>query len=193
MMPRRDFLKQAGVAAAAQTALRAAAANAIVVDPRPLFDISPWLYMQFMEPLGVTDSSVEAVVGLRPRRLAKGFRRYGQGSRSRCDALRRTVQPPLQVARRRGAGRPNVPRCGTTSGAAKETNRVGTHEFVDFCRRVGAEPFYCVNFLSDGEKRFLTTAGGQSDRRRQGGRRLGFLRQRSRQQGTQAERRGGAA
>jgi alpha-L-arabinofuranosidase len=36
----------------------------------------------------------------------------------------------------------------------KETNRVGTHEFVDFCRQVGAEPLYCVNFLSDGEKRY---------------------------------------
>ena len=42
----------------------------------------------------------------------------------------------------------------------KETNRVGTHEFVDFCRRVGAEPFYCVNFLSDGEKRYLSTPEG---------------------------------
>ena len=42
----------------------------------------------------------------------------------------------------------------------KETNRVGTHEFVDFCRRVGAEPFYCVNFLSDGEKRYRTTKEG---------------------------------
>ena len=42
----------------------------------------------------------------------------------------------------------------------KETNRVGTHEFVDFCRRVGAEPFYCVNFMSDGEKRFRTTPEG---------------------------------
>ena len=28
----------------------------------------------------------------------------------------------------------------------KETNRVGTREFVDFCRRVGAEPLYWVNF-----------------------------------------------
>ena len=36
----------------------------------------------------------------------------------------------------------------------KETNRVGTHEFVDFCRRVGAEPFYCVNFLSDGRSEY---------------------------------------
>ena len=48
MMPRRDLLKQAGVAAAAQTMLRAAPANTIVVDPHPVFDISPWLYMQFM-------------------------------------------------------------------------------------------------------------------------------------------------
>ena len=36
------------------------AANAVVVDPEPLFEISPYLYMQFMEPLGVTDGSVEA-------------------------------------------------------------------------------------------------------------------------------------
>jgi alpha-L-arabinofuranosidase len=42
----------------------------------------------------------------------------------------------------------------------KETNRVGTREFVDLCRRVGAEPLYCVNFLSDGEKRYATTREG---------------------------------
>ena len=35
-------------------------AGAIVVDPTPLFEISPHLYMQFMEPLGSTDGSVEA-------------------------------------------------------------------------------------------------------------------------------------
>jgi alpha-L-arabinofuranosidase len=38
----------------------------------------------------------------------------------------------------------------------KEIHGVGTHEFVNFCRRVGAEPFYCVNFLSDGEARCRT-------------------------------------
>ena len=42
----------------------------------------------------------------------------------------------------------------------KETNRVGTREFVDFCRRVGAEPLYCVNFLSDGDPRFRHTREG---------------------------------
>src|SRR5690242_8102033 len=60
MLPRRDFLCRAGTAAVAQSVLRAADPTAITVDPKPLFEISPWLYMQFMEPLGTTDSSVEA-------------------------------------------------------------------------------------------------------------------------------------
>jgi alpha-L-arabinofuranosidase len=159
MMPRRDFLKQAGVAAAAQTALRAAAANAIVVDPRPLFDISPWLYMQFMEPLGVTDASVEASWDYdrdewrkdfvdTVKDLAPGSMRFG-GLFSRHYKWREGVGP---VAKR--------PAMRNYFWGGKETNRVGTHEFVDFCRRVGAEPFYCVNFQSDGEKRFLTTPEG---------------------------------
>ena len=32
----------------------------IAVDPAPAFELSPYLYMQFMEPLGATDGSVEA-------------------------------------------------------------------------------------------------------------------------------------
>src|SRR4051812_22496804 len=60
MLPRRDFLRRAGIAAASQVVVRAADVGAIAVDPKPLFEISPWLYMQFMEPLGATDSSVEA-------------------------------------------------------------------------------------------------------------------------------------
>src|SRR5512146_605280 len=57
-MERRAFLRTPA-ALAAQSALAADLA-VIAVDPKPLFDISPWLYMQFMEPLGTTDSSVEA-------------------------------------------------------------------------------------------------------------------------------------
>src|ERR1041385_7530766 len=74
-MKRRRFLSAlstvtAGLAASSQLRIRAqadaqiansvAAGEAIVIDPKPLFDISPHLYMQFMEPLGVTDPSVEA-------------------------------------------------------------------------------------------------------------------------------------
>jgi alpha-L-arabinofuranosidase len=35
-----------------------------------------------------------------------------------------------------------------------ESNQVGTGEFVDLCRRVGAEPLICVNFESDGRKQY---------------------------------------
>src|SRR3954463_15802779 len=55
-MRRRDFLAAAATAAAA----RAAEPTDVVVDLAPRFEISPHLYMQFMEPLGITDSSVEA-------------------------------------------------------------------------------------------------------------------------------------
>ena len=32
----------------------------LTVDIQPKFSLSPYLYMQFMEPLGTTDGSVEA-------------------------------------------------------------------------------------------------------------------------------------
>jgi alpha-N-arabinofuranosidase len=155
-LDRRTFLTAVAVSA---SALRAADANAIVLDPKPLFDISPYLYMQFMEPLGTTDSSVEAswdrdvddwrndfvdVV----RDLAPDVIRFG-GLFSRYYHWREGVGPPSK--------RPSM---RNYVWGGKETNRVGTHEFVDFCRRVGAAPLYCVNFLSDGESRYRSMPEG---------------------------------
>jgi len=37
---------------------------------------------------------------------------------------------------------------------------VGTHEFIDFCRLVGADPLIAVNFESDGRKRWAKTLRG---------------------------------
>ncbi|MDE3167032.1 MAG: alpha-L-arabinofuranosidase, partial [Acidobacteriota bacterium] len=159
MIGRRDFLRQAGLAAASQPALEAQETGAIAVDPAPRFAISPWLYMQFMEPLGATDASVEAcwdydAGGWRKdfvdvvRDLAPGAIRFG-GLFSRYYRWREGVGP----AEKR-------PWMRNYAWGGKETNRVGTHEFVDFCRGVGAEPFYCVNFLSDGEKRYGATREG---------------------------------
>ncbi len=156
--PRREFLKQAAMLAAAQSVM-AADPNAIVINPEPLFDISPLLYMQFMEPLGSTDSSVEAAWNYDTddwrqdfidvvADLAPGAMRFG-GLYSRYYRWREGVGPP--------ASRP-LTRNYVWGG--KETNRVGSHEFVDFCRRVKAEPFYCVNFLSDGEKRYSSMPEG---------------------------------
>ena len=155
-MNRRDLVRAAVVGALPAAAQTGAS---VVVDPRPRFEISPWLYMQFMEPLGATDSSVEAAWDYdrddwrtdfvdRVRELGPGSMRFG-GLFSRHYKWREGVGP----AQKR-------PWMRNYFWGGKETNRVGTHEFVDFCRRVGAEPFYCVNFGGDGEKRFRTTAEG---------------------------------
>jgi alpha-N-arabinofuranosidase len=41
-----------------------------------------------------------------------------------------------------------------------EPNQVGTREFVEFCRQVGADPFMCVNFESDGRPYWAKTKKG---------------------------------
>jgi alpha-L-arabinofuranosidase len=167
-MKRRDFLKlSAGVAAsvavspeaAAQLEGAASSGTGLVIDLQPLFDISPRLYMQFMEPLGVTDPSVEAAWDYQTdawredfvkttKGLAPSVLRFG-GLFSRYCKWREGVGP----VERRPAMRNYV-------WGGKETNRVGTAEFVDFCKRVGAEPLYCVNFMSDGDKRYTQTREG---------------------------------
>jgi alpha-N-arabinofuranosidase len=132
--------------------------NAIVVDPKPLFEISPWLYMQFMEPLGTTDGSVEACWDYDAddwrkdfvdavRDLAPGAIRFG-GLFSRYYKWREGIGPPVQR-----------PPMRNYAWGGWESNRVGTAELVELCRRVNAELFFCVNFLSDGDKRFAARAG----------------------------------
>jgi alpha-N-arabinofuranosidase len=112
-----------------------------------------------MEPLGATDPSVEAAWDYSrddwrkdfvetTRDLAPGMLRFG-GLFSRYYKWREGIGPP--------AKRPSM---RNYVWGGKETNRVGTHEFVDFCRRVNADPMYCVNFLSDGEKRYATMPEG---------------------------------
>jgi alpha-L-arabinofuranosidase len=171
-MKRREFLKlSSGLAASlavsaetsaqAQTQLDGAASSgaALVVDPTPLFDISPRLYMQFMEPLGVTDPSVEAAWDYQTdawredfvkttTSLAPGLLRFG-GLFSRYYKWREGVGP----AERRPTMRNYV-------WGGKETNRIGTAEFVGLCKRVGAEALYCVNFMGDGDKRYAQTREG---------------------------------
>jgi alpha-L-arabinofuranosidase len=147
------------VSAQAEAAEASQASGAIVLNPQPLFEISPCLYMQFMEPLGITDSSVEAAWDYNrddwrsdfvdtTRDLAPGVIRFG-GLFSRYYKWHEGVGPPEKR-----------PWMRNYVWGGKETNRVGTHEFVSLCRRVGAEPLYCVNFLGDGDKRYARTREG---------------------------------
>ncbi len=127
---------------------------ALTVHPAPLFELSPFLHMQFMEPLGTTDGSVEAawdhlreqwrpdVVNV-TRELAPTMLRWG-GIFADFYRWREGVGPRAQ--------RP--PMLNLCWGGV-ESNQVGTAEFVDFGRKVGAEPLICVNFESDGRKNYM--------------------------------------
>lgn len=123
----------------------------IAIDPAPLHELSPHLYMQFMEPLGVTDGSVEAAwdhqtAAWRPdviemtQQLAPGMVRWG-GCLSSYYRWRETVGPRDK----------RVPMHNLLWGGI-ESNQIGVAEFVDFCQKVGADALYCVNFESDGRK-----------------------------------------
>lgn len=133
----------------------------IKVDARPLHDISPRLYMQFMEPLGTTDSSVEACWDAltdrwRPdfidvvRDLAPSSIRWG-GILTSFWKWRESVGPR--------ASRPDMV---NYLWGGWEKNCVGVDEFLDFCEAVAAEPIMAINFAADGRPEYIKTALGES-------------------------------
>jgi hypothetical protein len=163
MIRRRAFLRNASAAAAGLAVSRAEAfpaqttdkerASALVVDPTPLFELSPYLYMQFMEPLGATDGSVEAAwdhindrwrddVATMTRELSPTMMRWG-GIFSDYYRWREGVGP-----------REKRPSMLNLLWGGTESNQVGTAEFVGLCKAVGAEPLICVNFESDGRRQY---------------------------------------
>jgi alpha-L-arabinofuranosidase len=129
-------------------------AEVIIIDPALRFELSPFLYMQFMEPLGATDASVEAA-----------WEHLRDDWREDVVAVTRELAPPmlrwggifLDFYRwREGVGpREKRPPMLNLLWGGIESNQVGTAEFVDFSRRVGAEPLICVNFESDGRQRYM--------------------------------------
>jgi alpha-N-arabinofuranosidase len=167
-MERRTFLKRssmaaaglamAGEAAAANQSSPAPAGQALTIDPTPLFELSPYLYMQFMEPLGVTDGSVEAAwdhlrddwredVVQVTRELAPTMMRWG-GIFADFYRWREGVGP-----------RERRPSMLNLLWGGIESNQIGTAEFVDFSKRVGAAPLICVNFESDGRQQYVKAKG----------------------------------
>jgi alpha-N-arabinofuranosidase len=157
---RREFIKTVGaVACLAGRALADEGCPAIVIDPAPRFALSPYLYMQFMEPLGATDGSVAAAWdSLRDRwrpdvidvtkELAPTLMRWG-GCFSSYYRWKEGVGPRAE----------RKPMLNLLWGGV-ETNQVGTGEFVDFCRQVGAEPLLAVNFESDGRRQWQHSPKG---------------------------------
>lgn len=167
-MQRRNFIKLSGLGSATLALQKSQAASVkqpmvavIDVDPAPLFELNKHLYMQFMEPLGTTDSSVEAawdhgkndwketVLNV-TKALAPGMMRWG-GNLSAYYKWKEAVGPRNK----------RVPLFNTDWGGM-ETSQIGTAEFVDFCKRVGgADPLVCVNFESDGVQRYAVNPKGE--------------------------------
>jgi hypothetical protein len=139
---RREMLRTIGAATAGVLAAPAFAAEdsgpTLTVAPEPLFDLSPWLYMQFMEPLGTTDGSVEA-----------SWDHMQQRWRPDLIAATKELAPPMMrwgglfsayYRWREGVG----PRAGrkpvhNLMWGGVESNQIGTAEYRDFCQQVGAE------------------------------------------------------
>ncbi len=124
----------------------------LAIDPTPRFELSRYLYMQFMEPLGVTDGSVAAAwdmlhdrwredVVRAVRELAPTLIRWPGGCLASYYRWKEGVGPRDQ----------RKPMLNLLWGGL-ESNQVGTHEFIDFCRLVGADPLLVVNFESDGRR-----------------------------------------
>src|SRR5688572_13856175 len=105
------------------------------VDPTPRFELSPYLFMQFMEPLGTTDGSVEA-----------SWDHARDRWREDVVDVTKDLTPPMMrwggifadfYRWREGVGprEKRVPMLNLMWGGV-ESNQVGTAEFVDFCRQV---------------------------------------------------------
>ena len=132
--------------------------EAIEVDPQPLYPLSPYLYMQFMEPLGTTDGSVEAAwdhrrkdwredVVAATQELSPTMIRWGG------------IFSDYYRWREGGGARERRPFMRNLLWGGWESNQVGTAEFVSLCRRVGAEPLIAVNFESDSRRQFMEADG----------------------------------
>ena len=164
---RRGFLKVLSVGAStlglspgsAEGDGHSAALAGLEIDPTPKFALSPYLYMQFMEPLGVTDGSVDAAWDFRSDRWREDV---VQLSRELAPTLLRWGGCFCSYYRwKEGVGPRNQrkPMLNQLWGGIFN-NQVGTHEFVDFCHRIGADPLLVVNFESDGRRQWATDPKG---------------------------------
>lgn len=121
----------------------------LTVSASPKHKISPYLFMQFAEPLGTADTSVDAGWDYlndrwqpklieKIRELGPTMIRWG-GCFASYYHWREAVGP-----REQRISMLNLCWDGMFS------NQVGTHELADLCRQVNAEPLMVVNMESDG-------------------------------------------
>ena len=129
------------------------------INTKEKHEISPYLYMQFMEPLGVCDSSVDAAWDFtencwypkvidKVKELSPTMVRFGG-----CFASYYRWREGIGPFEKR------TPMVNYCWGGIYQ-NQVGTHEIVDFCKRIDAEPLLVVNMESDGRMHWANPKNG---------------------------------
>ncbi|QPC82030.1 alpha-L-arabinofuranosidase [Phototrophicus methaneseepsis] len=132
----------------------------IEINPTPRFEKAPTLYMQFMEPLGTTDSSVEAAWDFTQNRWRPQFiellRELGPG----CIRWGGILTSFWKWREGIGSRDQRKPMLNYLWGGL-ESNQVGIHEILDLCQQVQAEPLMAVNFAADGRPAYINTVTGE--------------------------------
>ena len=130
------------------------------INKKKKHEISKYLYMQFMEPLGNADASVDAswdygrnrwypAIIEATRDLAPTMIRWGG-----CFASYYHWQEAV------GPREGRIPMLNYAWGGIFP-NQVGTDEIIDFCRQVGAEPLLVANMESEGLPYWQRTLNGE--------------------------------
>lgn len=111
--------------------------------------ISPYLYMQFMEPLSATDSSVDAGWDYSENKWYPALIEKVKDLSPTMVRFGGTFAAYYHWKEAIGGPKNRIPMINHCWGGLY-SNAVGTSEVVDFCRQVNAEPLFVVNTESDG-------------------------------------------
>ncbi|MHB1153898.1 MAG: hypothetical protein ACYCWE_04215 [Eubacteriales bacterium] len=131
----------------------------INIDTKKKHSISPYIFMQFMEPLGTADSSVDAgwdhlnnkwhpILIDKVKELEPAMIRFGG-----CFASYYHWKEGI------GPYESRIPMLNLCWDGIY-SNQVGTHEIVDLCRSAKAEPLMVVNMESDGRMHWAFPKAG---------------------------------
>ena len=133
----------------------------LTIGTQKKHEISRYIFMQFMEPLGNTDSSVDAAWDYvrdcwradflsKTKELSPTMMRFGG-----CFASYYHWKEGVGPAEKR-------PPMLNLAWDGIYSNRVGTDEFLSLCKEIGNEPLLVVNMESDGRMRWAYPKAGQN-------------------------------
>ena len=133
----------------------------LTIDPTPQFELSPYLFMQFMEPLGTSDSSVEAAWDFVTNRWRPSFIETVQQLAPGCIRWGGILTSFWKWREGIGPRDRRTPMLNYLWGGL-ESNQIGVHEILDLCSQVGAEPLIGINFAADGRPAYIHTPTGEN-------------------------------